>query len=338
MLLALVFSSVSASQPQSKADYFMFVVRQDCLKPYFSDLAWLSLDAWKNSKSPFRECLSDTISKGLGVGIILGSVLVNILQVHKVWKAGTGRGLNLGSQYQAMWSNLLASVWWVWEGAPISAYGECIMQALGPAALIALLWRFSSPGAAHAASVLAVTVGILSLAFAKKAALSAAIIPYTPLGTPENLSVLVVLLANASFWASRLGQIYTTYSAGSDKAQSIFTLAANALGSSARVYTGMKEIKAPPALKPFYVYILTFNTLLNWTMVGQWLRYNVWKGKKRAAAAGKKKEVVSTPSAPPKTESAKKQLPSPPPVRPASPSPAPKKKAAGKRAASKKKH
>ena len=134
------------------------------------------------------------------------------------------------------------------------------------------------PPPLHALAVVAASLAILALAFVSKAGLEAWLggghVPLLPPLSQATLSLTVSLLANLSFWASRLGQIATTHAAGSDKAQSIATLGANALGSLARVFTGMKEIKAPPALKPYFVYILAFNTLLNWTMVGQWVFYN----------------------------------------------------------------
>jgi hypothetical protein len=319
LLCALAFASVAARKSPSSSPphtYFLAVVRDDCFRPYFVTLDWLSLASWTDGTSKLRECIPDSISKGVGVGITGGAVLVNALQVHKVWHAGTGKGLNLASQYQGMWSNLLMSVWWVWEGAPITAYGECIIQALGPAALISLLWRFSPPAPLHALGVVAATLAILTLALVSKAGLEAWLagghVPFLPPLSQATLSLLVSLLANLSFWASRLGQIATTHAAGSDKAQSIATLGANALGSLARVFTGMKEIKAPPALKPYFVYILAFNTLLNWTMVGQWVFYNRLGGgkggagrsggpsglkKKEAARAALAKDGVSPPPA-----------------------------------------
>lgn len=276
LLCALAFAGLACAKKSPPHTYFLAVIRDDCFSPYFVTLDWLSLGSWTDGRSKLRECIPDSISKGVGVGITAGAVLVNALQVHKVWHAGTGRGLNLASQYQGMWSNLLMTVWWVWEGSPITAYGECIIQALGPAALITLLWRFSPPPTLHAAGVVAATLAILSLAFVSRADLEAWLGAHAPLPplSQATLSLTVSLLANLSFWASRLGQIATTHAAGSDKAQSIATLGANALGSLARVFTGMKEIKAPPALKPYFVYILAFNTLLNWTMVGQWVFYN----------------------------------------------------------------
>jgi len=254
--------------------YSLLVVHNDCWAPYFVDLDWAFRPAsLLAAGSPLRVCALDSAAKSIGVGITAGAVLVNVLQVRKVALAGNAEGMSLASQYSAALSNLLMSVWWVWDGtAPFSAWAECLFQAAGSLALVALMWRFSPPSLAHRAAAIAALAAVAAL-FGGKAAVLAAT------GLPAGaLSLALYGASNASFWWARASQLYTTWAAGGDESQFIVTLVANAAGSLMRVFTSSQEVKAPPEVKPFIMYIMALNAGLNAALVAQWWYYGGKKG------------------------------------------------------------
>jgi hypothetical protein len=290
LALALALAAAPARAALSLSDkdaYILLVVNERCTDAYFARLDWLSLAPWLAADSDLRACVAASVKKALGYGIVAGGALVNAQQVHMLWRKGNARGLAIASQYQTMWSNILGAVFMALNGARLDKYGETILQAAGPAAIVALMWRWQPPGAAHAAAVVAATAALAALAaFSPEALARAAAAASGGALAPSPSALLLALLfvSNAFFWSSRLGQIYTTHRARSDASQSIIALAANALGSAVRAFSGQEVPGIPQDVKPILFAVGVFNSALNWVMVGQWVWYNVL-GKGRGAAA-----------------------------------------------------
>jgi hypothetical protein len=303
LLLALAAGAALALPPLSDTDAFhLLVVNEHCWGPYFESLDWLSLGAWASPSSPLRACVANSVQKALGYGIVAGGAAVNALQVHKLYSQGSAEGMSLGSQYQSMWSNILGAVYMALNGAALDKYGETILQALGPAVITGLMWRWAPPSPLHAAAVLALTAAAAALALCQPGQLAAALNTAT-LGsssgaaafffTPQTALLVIYFLSQLSFWASRLGQIYATHCAGQDVSQSIVALAANGLGSTFRVFSSQAVPGIPEGIKPVILAVSVFNTALNWTLVGQWLYYNVAGGGKVGAKVGGKGKAIS---------------------------------------------
>ena len=79
-LLALLLAAEGAPVASASADaaaagprYILFVLREDCWATFFERFDLLNLD-----------CLKASISKGLGLGIILGAVVVKLPQIHTI--------------------------------------------------------------------------------------------------------------------------------------------------------------------------------------------------------------------------------------------------------------
>jgi len=266
-----------------KDAFYLLVVNEKCWDTYFTEFAWLSPGAWADAASPLRACVPNTVGKALGYGIVAGGVAVNALQVHGLYSQGHAAGMNMGSQYQTLWSNLLGAAYMYLNAASLDKYGEMIVQAAGPAVTIGLMWRWQRPRPAHALAVLALTAACGALFLARpvegtlRALLGGAAAP-----SPQAALLAVYFLSQLSFWASRLGQIYTTHAAGSDVSQSIVALTANGLGSLVRVFSTQDVVGIPPSVKPVLLAVSLWNTSLNWVMVAQWAYYN-------AGAAGGRK-------------------------------------------------
>ena len=299
MLLAAAPAAAAAAAPLDLSDkdaFYLLVVNEKCWDTYFTEFAWLSPGAWADAASPLRACVPNSVGKALGYGIVAGGVAVNALQVHGLYAQGHAAGMNMGSQYQTLWSNLLGAAYMYLNAASLDKYGEMIVQAAGPAVTIGLMWHWQRPHPAHALAVLALTAacGALFLARPVEGTLRALLGGGAAL-SPQAALLAVYFLSHLSFWASRLGQIYTTYAAGSDVSQSIVALTANGLGSLVRVFSTQDVVGIPPSVKPVLLAVSLWNTSLNWVMVAQWVYYNVLRkggggggggGKKPAAAPG----------------------------------------------------
>ena len=339
-LLPLLLAPTAAALAPG-APYHLLVVHADCWRPYFVTADWLFRPSDLLRESPLRACVLDSFTKSIGVGITSGAVLVNVLQVRKLLGAGTAEGLSLLSQYNAALSNLLMTVWWVWDGtAPASAWAECVIQTLGSLSVIGVMWWFAPPSAAHRAGVvgvLAATVALLTRSGASWAAALSALLG-ARIGK-DALSLALFLASNATFWGSRLGQLYTTWAAGGDESQFIVSLVANAVGSGMRVFTGRQEMmtpgkapKVPREVLPWILYIWVSNCALNGALVAQWWWYGGKaaggkKGGRRGAAAARAKSPAAAKPSPaaaapkaaragtPKAASSPKPSPARPPTR-----------------------
>lgn len=144
LLLAALLALAGAHAPADptspltdKDRYVLLVVNEKCWDSYFTAFEWLSLGAWGDASSQLRACVVASVKKSLGYGIVAGGIAVNALQVHSVYSAGHASGMNLGSLYQSLWSNILGAVYMCLNGAAPDKYFEMLVQALGPACIVA---------------------------------------------------------------------------------------------------------------------------------------------------------------------------------------------------------
>jgi hypothetical protein len=264
---------------------FLGVVHKDCVESYFVDCEWLrNPSSLLTAESRLRVCVVDSATKSLGLGIIAGACLVNAMQVRKLHLAGSAEGMSLLGQYSSALSNILMAVWWSWDSNPLTAWAECLVQAAGSLAVVALMWRFTPPAAAHQGAAVAVLAIVVALFWGKERLKAA-----TGFST-DDLSLALYVTSNVSFWWARLSQLYATWAAGGDESLFIGALVANVAGSVVRVFTTRKESNAPAAVKPYIVYIVMLNAALNAALLAQWLHYG---GRKGGGAAAPPQPVVN---------------------------------------------
>ncbi len=295
------FVAVAAASSSSTPIFHFLIIRDDCYKPFFVDFSWLSLSSWTTPSSPLRDCVIASVSKTLGYGIILGSCVVKLPQVINIVKARSGAGLSLSSQYQELASNALAVVWHVsWNASPFSAYGETIIVTLGCALVILAMWFFERPSVTHVATVVAVSAAFVQLALASPSTVTAVIhdsakiigIPAVALSA-KSIKDLIQFLSQLTFWGARITQIIATALTRSNGAQSPLTLVFNLAGTTARVFTSMREVRDPLQLA-----FTVFNVLLNGVLCAQWLSYSGLSGLKHGKNKNIKKvaAMVDAPS------------------------------------------
>lgn len=284
LLFILPMALAVASKGTSKAasDEFVYLVfTRRCLDLFASG----TLSA---------ECLKITISKLLGYAIITGACVVKLPQIIAFLRAGNVRGVNREATYTDLLGYLLQAGYYLMLGKPFSAYGETLIIAVQSIVIVLMIWGYDYPGTVHAGVVAAVLTVAASI----------------PFSLPPQYLPYLQLVCTLLFVISRAAQIMANYSQGGTGQLAFLTLFMNAGGSAARIFTSSVEVKQPEVLLSFAI-----STLLNLTLVAQYIYYNMVVAKavapKAAAAVSADKSTVeppvssaSTSSAPPSSRKA----------------------------------
>ncbi|KAM9836920.1 mannose-P-dolichol utilization defect 1b [Aulostomus maculatus] len=171
-------------------------------------------------------CLKIVLSKGLGIGIILGSVMVKLPQILKLMAAKSAEGLSFKSVLLELLAISGTMAYSITNKFPFSAWGEALFLMLQTVAIGFLIQHYggrTSRGLLFTAVYFTLLVLLLS--------------PVTP------MSVVTTMQASnmPAVIISRLIQAATNYRNGHTgqlSAISIFLLFA---GSLARIFTSLQE-------------------------------------------------------------------------------------------------
>ncbi|XP_026871346.2 mannose-P-dolichol utilization defect 1b isoform X1 [Electrophorus electricus] len=171
-------------------------------------------------------CLKIIISKGLGIGIILGSVLVKLPQILKLIGAKSAEGLSFKSVLLELFAITGTMAYSIANSFPFSAWGEALFLMFQTIAIGFLIQHYRGSTIKG--------LGFLVIFFALLAVL---ISPFTP------MSVVTTMQASnmPAIIFGRLIQAGTNYSNGHTgqlSAISVFLLFA---GSLARIFTTVQE-------------------------------------------------------------------------------------------------
>eukprot|EP00750_Incisomonas_marina_P013444 INCI17345.1.p1 GENE.INCI17345.1~~INCI17345.1.p1 ORF type:complete len:342 (-),score=60.98 INCI17345.1:180-1088(-) len=223
LLLSLVSSAAAAADDSAApADTggsektFLLLFTERCWDTFFHDLNFLDL-----------QCIKSVVSKGLGLGIILGSFLLKAPQIFNILKARSGRGLEPTALYLDVAAFIGPAVYNFRLGYPFLSYGESIVILVQNVIIVLLVWAFSPKPVAfsHKAMVIAALCGAVVGGFA---------IP------PEYLRVLPTLAITMTI-SSRLPQIAANFRTKDTGVSSSITWFLNFVGAAIRVLTTLNE-------------------------------------------------------------------------------------------------
>uniref|UniRef100_A0A8C6UQ57 Solute carrier family 66 member 3 n=1 Tax=Neogobius melanostomus TaxID=47308 RepID=A0A8C6UQ57_9GOBI len=180
-------------------------------------------------------CLKTVISKGLGIGIILGSVLVKLPQIVKLVRASSAEGLSLQSVLLELVAITGTMTYSIINRFPFSAWGEALFLMLQTLAIGVLILHYNQrTGRGRFGRRLGpsrLTTGAIHLAPGSAA------VPLTP---PALITALQASNMPAII-VGRLIQAVTNFQNGHTgqlSAVSAFLLFA---GSLARIFTSLQE-------------------------------------------------------------------------------------------------
>jgi len=186
-----------------------------------------------------KDCLKLFISKGLGIGIVVGSSIVKVPQVYAIYKADSTAGVNLGTQFLELFSFSSAIAYNYANGFPFSTWGESFFQAIQVVLIIALMQYKNKASTALTLLVTSLYGGVMWAA-------ATGMIPTEFLMYAYQAGIPAVAIG-------RWMQIYSVVKEKSTGALSIVTSFLNVAGCLARVYTTLQEVDDSIILISFLV-------------------------------------------------------------------------------------
>lgn len=204
------------------------------------------------------------LSKAIGFAIIGASLILKVPQIVKIFQSKSVEGLSFTMFIMELAGYTINLAYSFNNGYPISTYGENLFIAIQNIIIVYLLFSYTNndavffTGAAgYAVVVYALFGGLVPLDF--QSVLQAATIPI--------------------FTISKLPQIWMNFSSKSAGQLSLVTVLLNFVGSLARTFTTLTQVKDPLVLAGYLI-----GATLNGTLLFQILFYGGAESKKKKSA------------------------------------------------------
>jgi len=171
-------------------------------------------------------CFSATLSKALGLGIILGSLLVKLPQIVKIVRNKSGEGISLLSVTLDLTAITIYASYSFVKAFPFSAWGDSSFLAVQTVLIGVLVLYYANKTPQSTAYLL----GYLIICYI----LMGGVTPVSTLWTLQGCNIPIVL-------AGKLTQAYTNYKNGHTGQLSAATCFMLFFGSTARIFTSIQE-------------------------------------------------------------------------------------------------
>ncbi|KAJ1734700.1 hypothetical protein LPJ61_000940 [Coemansia biformis] len=173
-------------------------------------------------------CLRHALSKGLGLGIVLGGCIVKLPQLFKILKSKSVAGISFSSYVLELLANAITLAYNYRRGYAFTTYGEAVFIGAQNYVIALLMLIFAGRAS------LAVVTGALFAAFAI-ALFEVSVVGDTLLSTLYGLTIPLVI-------SSRIPQIYTIHKNKFTGQLSAFAVFNYFLGTAARLFTTLVEV------------------------------------------------------------------------------------------------
>ncbi|XP_061445524.1 mannose-P-dolichol utilization defect 1 protein isoform X1 [Rhineura floridana] len=199
-------------------------------------------------------CLKILISKGLGFGIVAGSLMVKLPQIIKILRAKSAEGLSFHSILLELLAITGTMAYSISKTFPFSAWGEALFLMIQTVA-IGFLVQYFGGHTGRGVSFLVAYFGVLALLLSS----------LTPAGVvtalqASNMPAVVI---------SRLLQAATNYRNGHTGQLSAVTVFLLFAGSLARIFTSIQET-GDPLMALTYVVSSACNGVITGQLVYYW--------------------------------------------------------------------
>lgn len=171
-------------------------------------------------------CFAATLSKALGIALIIGSVLVKLPQIIKIYVNKSGAGISIISVTLDLTAITVYASYNFVKGYPFSAWGDSALLAV-QTVIVGCLVLYYQGLQFQAFGYLLVYLGVCVL-------LMGGATPVTALWTMQGFNIPVLL-------AGKLTQAYANYKNGHTGQLSAITLFMLFFGSLARIFTSIQE-------------------------------------------------------------------------------------------------
>ncbi|XP_033638014.1 mannose-P-dolichol utilization defect 1 protein-like [Asterias rubens] len=193
----------------------MLLLPEECYVEFFEKFNFLD-----------GPCLKIALSKGLGVGIIVGSVMVKLPQIIKILMSKSGAGINVPAVTVELMAISFTWAYAVANSFPFSAWGEALFLAVQTSCIAALCFYFKE----QMLQTILYVVGYISIMWA----LLSGLVPLHILAMLQGTNIASTIL-------SKLMQATTNFNNGHTGQLSAVTVFLLFLGSIARIFTTIQE-------------------------------------------------------------------------------------------------
>lgn len=175
-----------------------------------------------------KACIKYTISKGLGLGIVLGGSIVKVPQILTILRNHSAKGLSNTSYLLETCSYLITLSYHLRSGNPFSTFGEIMFICIQNVIILSLMFYYG-----RQSSLLVTTLlGLAGLFYTLNNQL---LVSQVMMNTLYAITIPLSL-------ASKVPQIYTNFTNKSTGQLSVFTVVNYLAGSAARVFTTYAEL------------------------------------------------------------------------------------------------
>jgi mannose-P-dolichol utilization defect protein 1 len=265
----------------------LYLMSEKCFDNYFLDFNFLDgKHCWRKSNRcrPRNhetnslyliiavDCFKAILSKGLGLGIIAGSMLVKVPQITKILMNKSAEGINLFGVCMDLFAITIHMSYSFVSGFPFSAWGDSTFLAF-QTAMIGSLVLFYEYSTAKASVFCALYTTLLY-------SLMGGLTPKEFLWSAQAFNLPILLIG-------KLSQAVTNYKNGSTGQLSAATCFMLFFGSIARIFTSVQETGDSMMILTYSV-----STFANFVIVLQLLYYwNVVPQKAKTAAEKPKQKL-----------------------------------------------
>ncbi|XP_046452150.1 mannose-P-dolichol utilization defect 1 protein-like [Daphnia pulex] len=235
------------------------------------------------------ECLKAALSKGLGLGIIAGSVLVKVPQILKLFNAKSGEGINLTAIFMELFAISANMAYSYRNEFPFSSWGEGFFLAVQTALVAALVLLYGSgPGKGKNAGKSAAggrsgsAVAALSFLACFSAGLALMLSPLAPMQLLWLFQASIVPI----IVVSKMIQAVANYRQGGTGQLSAVTIFLLTGGAAARIFTSIQETGDSMMILTYVV-----STFVNCVIAAQVIYY--WNSGKSAKGGANKKKAAA---------------------------------------------
>ncbi|PVU91637.1 hypothetical protein BB561_004291 [Smittium simulii] len=200
-------------------------------------------------------CLKYSISKALGLAIVLGGCIVKLPQIFKILKARSAQGLSLSAFLLETLANIVNIAFSVRQGFPFTTYGESLFIGLQNYFITITILVLN--GSEWLCMIVAALFVVVSYLLCDSSWTSTHV-----LSTLQTLSIPVVI-------SSRLPQIMKIHKEKSTGQLSAFAVFNYFFGTAARVFTTFVEVDNKIILVGYLLSFFT-NTILAAQMIYYW--------------------------------------------------------------------
>jgi len=240
----LAMTAITKNLPWFVKDLGVSIVGQKCYASIVEDLNFSDV-----------ECLKYSLSKGLGVGIVVGGSIMKLPQLLLILSARSARGISLSSYTIETFCYLVTCAYSYRNEFPFSTYGENVFLGLQNIAITLLLIYFPSSTLQRSASSPSNVPKVAGAAVASVALIGA-------LANLPKEAIAFLQMTTLPFGLfSKLPQIAQNHRAQSTGQLSTFAIAAQILGCLARLFTTATEIKDTLVLTSSFL-ALVLNVIL----------------------------------------------------------------------------